>query len=66
MGAMFDPLTSLREAGLPVDQLSAAQREVLAGLTEEETAVVASVQRRLAQAEAEPDAEVWAHDLKLL
>lgn len=63
---MFDPLASLREAGLPVDQLSAAQREVLAGLTEEETAVVASVQRRLAQAEAETDAEVWAHDLKLL
>ncbi|MFE5586584.1 aroma-sacti cluster domain-containing protein [Kitasatospora sp. NPDC056531] len=63
---MFDPLTSLREAGLPVDQLSAAQREVLAGLTEEETAVVASVQRRLARAEAETDTEVWAHDLKLL
>ncbi|MGW3044779.1 aroma-sacti cluster domain-containing protein [Kitasatospora sp. NPDC001159] len=63
---MFDPLASLREAGLPVDQLSAAQRDVLAGLTEEETAVVASVQRRLAQADAETDAEVWAHDLKLL
>jgi hypothetical protein len=63
---VFDPLTALREAGLPVDQLSTAQRDVLAALTEEETAVLASVQRRLARAEAASDAEVWAHDLKLL
>ncbi|MFD9302755.1 aroma-sacti cluster domain-containing protein [Streptomyces sp. NPDC060048] len=63
---VFDPLISLREAGLPVDQLSAAQRDVLAHLTEEETAVVVSVQHRLVQADAGSDAEVWAHDLKLL
>lgn len=63
---MFDPLTALREAGLPVDQLSTAQRAVLAGLTEEEAAVVASVQQRLVQADADADAEVRAHDLKLL
>ncbi|MBT2478888.1 aroma-sacti cluster domain-containing protein [Streptomyces sp. ISL-94] len=63
---MFDPLTALREAGLPVDQLSAAQRDVLARLTEEETTVVVSVQHRLNQADAGADAEVWAHNLKLL
>ncbi|MFJ6792995.1 aroma-sacti cluster domain-containing protein [Streptomyces sp. NPDC091268] len=63
---VFDPLTALREAGLPVDQLSAAQRDVLARLTEEEAAVVVSVQHRLVEADAGADAEVWAHDLKLL
>ncbi|WP_328301980.1 helix-turn-helix transcriptional regulator [Streptomyces sp. NBC_00435] len=63
---VFDPLTALREAGLPVDQLSTAQREVLAGLTEEEAAVVVSVQHRLVEADAGTDADVWAHDLKLL
>jgi hypothetical protein len=59
---MFDPLISLREAGLPVDQLSSAQQSVLASLTEDEAAVLVSVQSRLAKA----DAEVMAHDLKLL
>jgi hypothetical protein len=63
---MTDALSVLREAGLPVDQLSAAQREVLAGLTEQETRVLAAVQRRLAQAVEEVEAEVGAHDLKLL
>ncbi|MFE2287130.1 aroma-sacti cluster domain-containing protein [Streptomyces sp. NPDC059443] len=63
---VFDPLTALREAGLPVDQLSAAQREVLAHLTEEEATVIVAVQHRLNQAESGADAEVWAHDLKLL
>ncbi|MFF3619517.1 aroma-sacti cluster domain-containing protein [Streptomyces sp. NPDC002467] len=63
---VFDPLSALREAGLPVDQLSIAQRDVLARLTEEETAVVVSVQHRLNEADAGPDAEVWAHNLKLL
>ncbi|MFE4260662.1 aroma-sacti cluster domain-containing protein [Streptomyces sp. NPDC056883] len=66
VGDVFDPLTALREAGLPVDQLSTAQREVLAGLTEEETSVVVSVQLRLVEADSGADAEVWAHDLKLL
>lgn len=63
---VFDPLTALREAGLPVDQLSTAQREVLAHLTEEEAAVIVAVQHRLNQADSGADAEVWAHDLKLL
>lgn len=63
---VFDPLTALREAGLPVDQLSAAQREVLAHLTEEEAAVIVAVQHRLNQADSGAEAEVWAHDLKLL
>lgn len=59
---MFDPLVALRDAGCPVDQLSASQREVLASLTEQETAVLVSVQHRLREAEG----EVVAHDLKLL
>jgi hypothetical protein len=63
---MSDPLTTLREAGLPVDQLSAAQQEVLAALTEQETAVLAAVQRRLAEADDLADAEVMAHEMKLL
>jgi hypothetical protein len=58
----YDPLAALREAGCPVDELSAAQREVLAALTERETAVLVAVQRRLREAED----EVVAHDLKLL
>ncbi|HEX6499682.1 MAG TPA: aroma-sacti cluster domain-containing protein [Micromonosporaceae bacterium] len=61
---MFDPLIILREAGLPVDHLSTAQRDVLASLTEHETAVLASIQQRLV--EADNNAEVLAHDLKLL
>ena len=59
---MNDPLTQLRAAGCPIDQLSSAQRAVLAELSEPEADVLASVYRRLADA----DGEVVAHDLKLL
>lgn len=59
---MPDPLDALRSAGCPVDQLSTAQRDVLAALTETETAVLVAVQQRLRDAEA----DVVAHDLKLL
>lgn len=59
---MHDSLDALRAAGLPVDQLSPAQRAVLASLSEQETAVLVSVQDRLREAEG----EVVAHDLKLL
>ena len=59
---MFDPIVALREAGFPVDQLSSAQQDVLAALTEEETAILASVELRLREAEG----EVSAHDFKLL
>ena len=59
---MFDPIIALREAGFPVDQLSDSQRDVLSSLTEQETAVVASVQLRLREAEG----DVVAHDMKLL
>jgi hypothetical protein len=58
---VFNPINDLREAGFPVDQLSDSQREVLADLTEEETAIVASVQHRLLQAEG----DVVAQDLKM-
>ncbi|MFI1995407.1 aroma-sacti cluster domain-containing protein [Actinoplanes sp. NPDC020271] len=59
---MNDPLAQLRDAGCPIDQLSSAQRAVLAGLSEAEAAVLVSVYRRLADAEG----EVVAHDLKML
>ena len=59
---MFHSLTALREAGFPVDQMSESQREVLASLTEEETAVIMDVQRRLLEAAG----DVVAHDLKML
>jgi hypothetical protein len=59
---MYDPLTALRDAGCPVDQLSLSQREVLSSLTESETAVLVSVQHRLREVES----EVEAHDLKML
>jgi hypothetical protein len=62
MSETYDPLPALREAGCPVDQLSDSQREVLESLTEQETAVLVSVQERLAEVEG----EVVAHDLKLL
>ena len=59
---MFDPISALRDAGLPVDQLSEPQREVLASLTEQEAAVIISVQSRLRETEG----EVVAHELKML
>jgi hypothetical protein len=54
----FDALAELREAGNPVDLLTAEQRQVLAGLTEAEVAVLNSVKRRL---DAVSDAEVEGH-----
>jgi hypothetical protein len=57
----YDPLAALRAAGCPVDQLSEGQRRVLASLTEQETAVLVSVQQRLHE-----DDDVVAHELKLL
>lgn len=59
---MHDPIVSLREAGFPVDQLTHSQRDVLAALSEQETAVVASVHIRLREAED----EVVGHQLKML
>jgi len=59
---MHDPITALRDAGFPVDQLSDAQRDVLAALTEQETTVLAGVHLRLREAED----DVVAHDMKLL
>lgn len=57
-----DPLVALREAGNPVDQLSDAQRAVLASLSEQEVGVLLSVLRRLRDA----GSDVEVHDLKLL
>jgi len=59
---MRDPLTDLRDAGFPVDQLSTAQREILAALSDRETEVLVSVQTRLLEAAG----EVVAHDVKML
>lgn len=54
----FDALAALREAGNPVDLLTAEQRDVLAQLTEDEVAVLNSVKSRL---DAVADVEVEAH-----
>jgi hypothetical protein len=59
---MHDALTALRAAGLPIDQLSTAQRTVLSALTEQETTMLVSLQLRLQVAEG----EVTAHELKML
>jgi hypothetical protein len=62
MSGAYDPLAALRAAGFPVDQLSDGQRDVLAALTPEETAVLVTVQERLLATAA----EVEAHELKML
>jgi len=54
----FDALAALRAAGNPVELLTAAQREVLAQLTEAEVTVLNSVKRKL---DAVSDPEVEAH-----
>lgn len=54
----FDALAELRQAGNPVDLLTAEQRDVLATLTEDEVAVLNSVKQRL---DAVADAEVEGH-----
>ncbi|GLY94059.1 hypothetical protein Acsp02_13150 [Actinoplanes sp. NBRC 103695] len=62
MSDMHDSLSTLRAAGIPVDQLSEPQRAVLAGLSEKETDVLVTVQERLRDAED----DVVAHDMKML
>ena len=47
-----DPISVLREAGVPVDSLSAAQRSALSTLTEEELATLKSIQQRMVDAGA--------------
>jgi hypothetical protein len=54
----FDALTALRNAGNPVDLLTAEQQQVLAELTEAEVAVLNSVKKRL---DAVADSEVEGH-----
>ncbi|WP_225848878.1 aroma-sacti cluster domain-containing protein [Streptomyces sp. HPF1205] len=54
----FDALAALRQAGNPVDLLTAEQQDVLAQLTEEEVAVLNSVRLRL---DAVSDADVEGH-----
>lgn len=56
---MPDVLTALREAEYPVDLLTEAQRSVLATLTEQETAVLISVQQRLRAADGEVTGQEW-------
>jgi hypothetical protein len=60
----FDALEALRAAGNPVDQLSEAQRDVFASLTEQEVAVLNSIKRRLD--EIDDDVDVTAHDTKIV
>ena len=54
----FDALRELRYGGNPVDLLTAAQREVLAQLTEAEVTVLNSVRERL---ETASDDDVEGH-----
>jgi hypothetical protein len=54
----FDALSALRQAGNHVDQLTTAQRDVLAQLTEAEVAILNSVKQRL---DAVSDIEVEGH-----
>jgi hypothetical protein len=54
----FDALAALRQAGNPVDLVTAEQREVLAQLSESEVAVLNSIKERL---DAVSDIEVEAH-----
>jgi hypothetical protein len=58
----FDALATLRQAGNPVDLLTAEQRSVLAQLTEEEVMVLNSVKERL---DTVSDAEVEGHSLTI-
>lgn len=58
----FDALATLREAGNPVDLLTAEQREVLASLTQQEVAVLNSVKTRL---DAVSDGEVEGHSFSI-
>lgn len=53
----FDAIEKLREAGTPVDQLSDAHKAVLAELTPEEVALIASVQERMAAAGSDVDGQ---------
>lgn len=54
----FDALAALREAGNPVDLLTARQQAVLSELTEAEISVLNSVKRRL---DSVSDDEVEGH-----
>jgi hypothetical protein len=44
------PLDALSASGLPVDQLTDAQRAVLAGLSQEEVAALIGIRQRLEEA----------------
>jgi len=59
---VFDALNALREANHPVDLLPAGQRDVLAGLTEQEVTVLNAIKDRLEAAAG----EVEGQELKLL
>ncbi|MGH3156934.1 MAG: aroma-sacti cluster domain-containing protein [Streptosporangiaceae bacterium] len=59
----FDALSALREAGNPVDLLSAEQQAILGQLTEAEVAVLNTVKARLDAASGD---EVEGHgDIKI-
>jgi hypothetical protein len=46
----FDPIESLRSAGVPVESLSEAQRSVLSSLSQSEVSTLSSLQVRLNEA----------------
>ncbi len=42
-----DPIKALRDAGVPVDALSAEQRQALADLSPQEVSILLDIQRRV-------------------
>ncbi|GGL11374.1 hypothetical protein Sme01_42120 [Sphaerisporangium melleum] len=58
----FDALTTLREAGHPIDLLSERQRQVFAELSRPEVDLLNSIKTRLDAAAG----EVEGHELKLV
>jgi len=53
----YDAVGALESAGLPVEALSDAQRAVVAGLSPDEVALVAKINRRVAEAGGGEDVE---------
>jgi biotin operon repressor len=46
----FDAITTLRDAGVQVDALNEKQREIVAGLSENEVATLTKLHRRMEEA----------------
>jgi hypothetical protein len=54
----FDPLHELTEAGLDLRAISAEQRAIVAGLSQDEVSMLVSIHERLQDAEPEVEAHI--------